>query len=153
MRSSCVAENITDEAGYQAFDMAKARAEQGRADRQGRRDGPPLPGRPQLLPWSREGHDRRPWTSAERTSLRCSARQPEARWRVTEARSPVASGGGQRPAQPLTHAAAHHPVEVVTREPGQLPGEQVDALAIAARHPREVGAPEHPPGAERIEER
>src|SRR5207245_8573993 len=46
----------------------------------------------------------------------------------------------------------HHPLEVGALEPGQLFREQVDALPIRARHPREIRAPERPPRAERVDE-
>src|SRR2546423_765364 len=58
----------------------------------------------------------------------------------------------QWPAEPLAHAAAHHPLEILVREPRQVVREQVDAFVIGARHPCEVGAPEGAPGSERIHE-
>src|SRR5579864_7886247 len=46
------------------------------------------------------------------------------------------------PAEPFGDAAAHDVLELLALQPRQLLSEEGDALAIAARHARDVGAPE-----------
>ena len=56
------------------------------------------------------------------------------------------------PPQPLAHPAAHHPLEVVSLQPGQVVSEHMDAFVVGALHPRKVGPPEHSLRPERIEQ-
>src|SRR5687767_2965601 len=56
------------------------------------------------------------------------------------------------PADPRAKTAAHHVFQVGAPQPRQFFGEERDALPVAARHPRDVGAPEHPLRPERIED-
>src|SRR5688572_23488852 len=54
------------------------------------------------------------------------------------------------PAYPFAQPAPQDPLLVGRREPGDLLGQIGQALPVAAREAREVGAPEHPLGAERV---
>ena len=74
------------------------------------------------------------------------------RWSINRAggfrsgcRSPP--GGSERPAEPLAQPSAHHPGEVVAREPGHVVGKDRAALVVGAGHARQVRAPERPPRA------
>src|SRR5215471_6170253 len=58
--------------------------------------------------------------------------------------------GGAAPAHPVAHRFAHDELEVAALEPWQLLGEHRHALPPRAWHPGDVGAPEHPLGAERV---
>src|SRR5215469_4526084 len=59
--------------------------------------------------------------------------------------------GGTAPAHPVAHRFSHDELEVAALEPRQLLGEHRRALPPRARHPGDVGAPEHPLRAERVE--
>src|ERR1700675_685335 len=56
------------------------------------------------------------------------------------------------PSQPGTDSPAHDQFEVAALQPGQLFGEQRDALTPWAGHARDVGAPEPARGAEGVVE-
>ena len=56
------------------------------------------------------------------------------------------------PADPFAQAAAHDLLEVLSLQPRQFFGEERDALAIAAWHPRDVRAPEEAVRAEGVVE-
>src|SRR6267142_3889979 len=56
------------------------------------------------------------------------------------------------PSDPLAHAAAHDPIQVVAFEPRHLFGEDGDALAVSAREAGPVGSPERAFGAEGVED-
>src|SRR5260370_8142829 len=56
----------------------------------------------------------------------------------------------QLPAEPRADGAAHDQLFVTGRQPRKLFSEHRHALAPRARHPRDVGAPEHPLGPERV---
>src|SRR5215831_11889963 len=58
--------------------------------------------------------------------------------------------GGTAPAHPVAHRFSHDELEVAVLEPRQLLGENRHTLPPRARHPGDVGAPEHPLGAERV---
>src|SRR6058998_1715019 len=58
----------------------------------------------------------------------------------------------QLPAEPVADRAAHDQLLVAARQPRQLLREHRHALPPRARHARDVGAPEHPRGAERLVE-
>src|SRR5712671_273621 len=63
-----------------------------------------------------------------------------------------ASGAGSEgPTDPVAQGLPHDEVEVAALEPRQLLGEQGHALPPGARHPGDVGAPEHPLGTEGVE--
>src|SRR3989442_6849661 len=62
----------------------------------------------------------------------------------------VSSGARPLPTQPRAERPSHDQLLVAGRQPRQLLGEQRHALTPRARHPRDVGAPEHPVGAEGI---
>src|SRR5438093_787274 len=56
------------------------------------------------------------------------------------------------PAEPAAEGASHDQLLVPRRQPRQLFGEHGDALFPRARHPRDVGPPEHAIGAEGVVE-
>src|SRR5947199_199374 len=56
----------------------------------------------------------------------------------------------QLPAEPVADRAAHDQLLVAARQPRQLLREHRHALPPRARHARDVGAPEHPRGAEGV---
>src|SRR5881296_2996155 len=56
----------------------------------------------------------------------------------------------QLPAEPVADRAAHDQLPVAARQPRQLLREHRHALPPRARHARDVGAPEHPRGAEGV---
>ena len=66
--------------------------------------------------------------------------------------APPLSVERQLPADPVAQGPAHHQLEVAAREPGQPLGEHRHALAVAPRHPRDVGAPEEAPRPEGVED-
>src|ERR1700760_2628408 len=55
------------------------------------------------------------------------------------------------PSNPFGETAPHHVFKVAALEPCQFLGEKRDTLTIAARHPRNIRAPEHALRTERIE--
>src|SRR6202030_2799810 len=59
--------------------------------------------------------------------------------------------GGTAPVHPVADRFAHGELEVAALEPRQFLGEQGHALPPGARHPGDVGAPEHPLGTEGVE--
>src|SRR6516162_2855720 len=69
---------------------------------------------------------------------------------VASIASPFAAGG-KGPADPVAQRFAHDEFEVAALQPRQFLGEQAHALPPGARHPRDVGTPEHPLGAECVE--
>src|SRR5947199_352749 len=74
-------------------------------------------------------------------------------WPMTRRRTVsrlMSSGPGQLPVEPRAERSSHDQLLVAGRQPRQLLGEQRHALTPRARHPRDVGAPEHPFGAERV---
>src|SRR5256885_16970662 len=56
------------------------------------------------------------------------------------------------PSQPVTDGPAHDQLEVAALQPGQLFGEQRNALTPRAGHARDVGSPEPARGAEGVVE-
>src|SRR5881396_4068036 len=61
---------------------------------------------------------------------------------------PVSSG--QLPVEPRAEGASHDQLVVLCRQPRELLREHRHALPPRARHARDVGAPEHPLGAEGV---
>src|SRR5207302_7409547 len=58
--------------------------------------------------------------------------------------------GRERPAEPVAQRLAHYEVKVAPLQPRQFLSEQRHALPPGAVHAGDVGAPEHPLGAERV---
>src|SRR4029079_9012227 len=56
------------------------------------------------------------------------------------------------PADPVAQGLAHHQFEIFAAQPGQLLGEERDALFPAAGQARPVGAPKDAPRAEGVED-
>src|SRR2546426_9045964 len=57
--------------------------------------------------------------------------------------APIPGLSRQLPVEPVAERAPHDQLFVLRREPRQLLGEHRDALLPRARHPRDVGPPEH----------
>ena len=58
----------------------------------------------------------------------------------------------QIPADPVAERSAHHQFEITTLEPRHFFGVHRYALAHRAGHTRDIGAPEHALGPERVED-
>ena len=74
---------------------------------------------------------------------------PEPKW-PSHALALAFGGAGQRPADPVAQRLAHYEVKVAPLQPRQFVGEEGHTLPPGAGHAGDVGAPEHPLGAERI---
>src|SRR5260370_27435355 len=69
---------------------------------------------------------------------------------ISMATSSPSDSTRELPAEPRADGAAHDQLFVTGRQPRKLFSEHRHALAPRARHPRDVGAPEHPLGPERV---
>src|SRR6266571_9230548 len=78
-----------------------------------------------------------------RTSGRGDARAPPA---------PIPGLSRQLPVDPVAERAPHDQLFVLRRQPRYVVGEHRDTLPPRARHPRDVGPPEHSLGAEGVVE-
>src|SRR6266436_4717485 len=83
--------------------------------------------------------------------LYCGSFQSTTRGNGCRRRIPSAFGdAGERPADPIAQRLAHYEIEIAPLQPRQFLGEQRHALPPGAVHAGDVGAPEHPLGAERV---
>src|SRR5437660_7475360 len=81
----------------------------------------------------------------------CGSFQSTTRGNGCRRPSPSAFGGaGERPSDPIAQRLAHYEIEIAPLQPRQFLGEQRHALPPGAVHAGDVGAPEHPLGAERV---